>query len=390
MKRTNPGKYLPVSTVGEKVSAFIPASLPPNPPIVFDGDLQEANDNALLALGRLDSAAAFLPDTHLFLYQYIRREAIVSSQIEGTQSSLSDLMLFEMDDVPTVSPDDVIEVSRYVAAIEHGLARLEQGFPLSLRLIREIHGVLLSGGRGSEKTPGEFRKSQNWIGGSRPGNAAFVPPPPEYIPDCMGDLELFLQNQRGRFNPLVKAALAHAQFETIHPFLDGNGRLGRLLVTLLMVHDGIISEPLLYVSLFFKYHRDEYYALLQGVRTQGDWEAWLKFFLTAVKTTAEQGVTTARSLHEMMQEDRTRIQRLGRLAGSALRVHHELLIRPIATVPFLSMKTGLVQNTVNKTLQGMIALGIVEEITGKSRNRLYVYSRCLKILQEGTEPSFPQ
>ena len=385
MKRTETGIYTPVSTVGETVSAFIPSPLPPKPPIVFDSELREANDRALLAVGRLDSAAAFLPDTHLFLYQYIRKEAVMSSQIEGTQSSLSDLMFFEMDDLPAVPMNDVQEVSRYVAAMELGLQRLGEGFPLSLRLLREMHGELLREGRGSERTPGEFRRSQNWIGGSRPGNAVHVPPPPEKIIDCMGELELFLHDQKGRFNPLIKAALAHAQFETIHPFLDGNGRLGRLLIPLLLVHDGVLSEPLLYLSLYFKTNRNDYYALLQKIRTEGDWESWLMFFLEAVRATAEQGVETARNLNDMAREDRASIRGLGRVAGSVLRVHQELLTRPVASVAFLSGRTGLVPNTIHKALREMERLGIVREGTGRSRNRLYVYQRCLGILQKGTE-----
>ena len=385
MKRNVTGQYIPVSTVGEMVKAFIPAPLPPNPPLSFDSLLQEVSNKAHIALGRLDSAAAFLPETPLFLYQYIRKEAVLSSQIEGTQSSLSDLMMFEAEGMPGVPLDDVREVVHYVAALEHGIKRLKEGFPFSLRLVREMHGVLLKEGRGREKTPGDFRRSQNWIGGTRPGEAIFVPPPADQIINLMGEWEYFLQGMRGKFNPLVKAALAHAQFETIHPFLDGNGRLGRLLITLLLVHEKVLTEPLLYLSLYFKTHRQEYYSHLQEIRTDGDWESWLKFFFEAVWITADQGVSTAQRLHSLARKDRERIESLGRIAGSALRVHHVLLSRPVASVGLLCKETGLVPNTVSKILKALIKQNIVEEVTGRSRNRLYVYRHCLEIMNEGTE-----
>jgi len=235
-----------ISTVGEKAKAFVPAPLPPCPSIDWSSALREKFDLALLALGRLDSVARLLPDTSVFLYMYVRKEAVLSSMIEGTQSSLSDLLLFELDQEPGVPLDDVQEVSNYVAALNHGLDRLTDGFPLSLRLFKEIHGVLLSKGRGSRQTPGEFRRSQNWIGGTRPGNAAFVPPPADLVPDCMGKLELFLHDEPERTSVLLKAALAHVQFETIHPFLDGNGRLGRLLIALILCEEKVLRQPLLY------------------------------------------------------------------------------------------------------------------------------------------------
>jgi Fic family protein len=385
MSRGQTGRYYPISTIDESVKAFVPNPLPPNPPLKIDPTIQEANDFAFHSLGRLDSASSFLPATPLFLYQYIRKEAVLSSQIEGTQSSLSDLLLFELDTLPGVPLEDVAEVAHYVAALEHGLRRLKEGFPLSLRLIKEIHAILLRGGRGSDKTPGEFRRSQNWIGGSRPGNAVYVPPPPDLVIECMGALELFLHDRHGKFNPLVKAALFHAQFETIHPFLDGNGRLGRLLITLILVHEKILSEPNLYLSLYLKKHRPKYYEHLQNVRIHGDWENWLLFFLKAVRTTADQGVETANRLNRMAQSDREKIKGLGRLSGSILHVHHELLSRPIASVLFLAGKTGLVPNTVAKVLNALKELGLIKEITGKSRNRIFVYTQCLDIMNEGTE-----
>jgi Fic family protein len=375
--------YVSVSTVGETVRAFVPGPLPPRPPLEFNDALRQACNWAYLTLGRLDSAAAFLPDTSLFLYQYVRKEAVLSSQIEGTQSSLSDLMLFEIDGAPGVPLDDVREVSRCVSALEHGIHRFKEGFPLCLRLIRELHGILLEKGRGSDSTPGEFRRSQNWIGGTRPGNAVYVPPPPDHVVSCMGRLEDFFHDPE-QTNPLVKAALAHAQFETIHPFLDGNGRLGRLLITLILVYEHLLTEPLLYLSLFFKRHREEYYALLQRTRTHGDWEAWLRFFLEAVAVTADQGVATARRLHKMAGEDREKIEGLGRVAGSALRIHNALLARPINTVSALSQQTGLVPNTVMASLTALSRIGVVHEMTGRRRDRVYLYDRCMQIMSQET------
>ena len=295
------------------------------------------------------------------------------------------MLLFELDEAPGVPLDDVAEVSSYVAALEHGLARLREGFPLSNRLIREIHGVLLSKGRGAEKQPGEFRRSQNWIGGTRPGTAAFVPPPPDRVADCMGDLEKFLHDQAERTPTLVKAALAHVQFETIHPFLDGNGRVGRLLIALILCVEGVLQQPLLYLSLYLKEHRQQYYELLDMVRREGDWERWLLFFAEAVKTTAAGAVETARALSDLFRTDRERIGSLGRGAGSALRVHHELQRRPLVTVGWLCGATSLTAPTVGKTLEALVKLGVVREVTGRKRGRVFVYSRYLALLGEGTE-----
>src|SRR6202521_3153130 len=270
------GTYVSTTTAGETVKAFVPQPLPPDPPVNLSG-LYHQLDRANQALGRLDGLTTLLPDTQLFLYLYVRKEALLSSQIEGTKSSFSDLLLFENEAVPGVPIDDVEEVSNYVAAVQHGLRRLAGGFPLSLRLIREIHGILLRGGRGANKTPGEFRRSQNWIGGARPGNASFVPPPPEQMMKCLDSFERFLhhEDEKHGLPLLVEAGLVHVQFESIHPFLDGNGRLGRLLITLLLCAQGALKQPLLYLSLFFKTHRDKYYDHLQRVRTEGAWEEWL-------------------------------------------------------------------------------------------------------------------
>jgi Fic family protein len=386
MKRTLQGRYETISTVGEKAQAFIPSDLPPAPPIVWTPALRERFDNALLALGRLDSVSALLPNVSLFLYSYIRKEAVLSSMIEGTQSSLSDLLLFELDQQPGVPLDDVREVSNYVAAMDHGLKRMREGFPLSLRLLREIHSKLLAQGRGSGKNPGEIRTSQNWIGGTRPGNAAFVPPPPQHVLTCMNALELFLHDQPESTPFLLKAALAHVQFETIHPFLDGNGRLGRLLIALLLCESKVLHQPMLYLSLFFKTHRQTYYELLNRVRLEGDWEAWLDFFAEAVIVTAGQAVDAARRLDGTAQADRARLQALGRAAGSALRLHHDLLSHPITTSQYLADKTGLTPMTVNKSLAHLCAFGIARELTGHKRNRVFSYPAYIDILNEGTEP----
>lgn len=384
-ERGRGGTYLTTSTVGgERVRAFVPDPLPPRPPLVIDSSLRERLDEALVALGRLDSVAALLPDTHLFLYSYIRKEAVLSSQIEGTQSSLSDLLLFEAHEAPGVPMDDVVEVSGYVAALEHGLRRLREGFPLSNRLIREVHGVLLERGRGAAKDPGTFRRSQNWIGGTRPANAAFVPPPPERVDECMGALERFLHDRPERTPTLLKAALAHVQFETIHPFLDGNGRVGRLLVTLLLCAEGILGEPLLYLSLYLKAHRAEYYAHLDRVRRDGAWEAWVGFFADGVRETATAAVRTARQLVTLFAADRERIRNAGRIAGSALQVHHALEERPISTSALLHARTGLSVPTVNNALAALEELGIAREITGRRRNRAFAYDAYLRLLEEGS------
>jgi Fic family protein len=312
---------------------------------------------------------------------------VLSSQIEGTQSSLSDLLLFELKGAPGVPFDDVVEVSNYVAALEHGLRRLREDFPLCNRLIREIHGVLLARRRGSTKDPGEFRRSQNWIGGSRPGTAVYVPPPPQLVEDCMSGLERFLQAEHEQMPVVIRAALAHVQFETIHPFLDGNGRVGRLLITFLLCHAGILRQPLLYLSLYFKKNRDEYYSLLDRVRREGEWEAWLEFFLEGVRQTADGAVATARRLEVLFQEDRNRIQARGRVAGSALRVHDALKERPITSIQEIRRRSGISFPAASTGLSLLDELGIAREYTGRKRNRLFGYSRYIAILSEGTESS---
>lgn len=386
MRRGESGSYEVTSVGGERVRAFVPLPLPPTPALVLDGPLQQLLESAVLALGRLDAVSTLLPDHALFLYAYVRKEAVLSSQIAGTQSSLSDLLIFELEEVPGIPLDDVTEVSNYVAALRHGLRRLGQNFSLSNRLLREIHGVLLSSGRGQTQTPGEFRRSQNWVGGSRPGHAAFVSPPHSSVPDCMSALERFLHATDNGLPVLPRAGLAYVQFQTIHPFLDGNGRVGRLLITLLLCHAGLLSQPLLYLSLYFKQHRGDYYDLLNHVRRTGDWEAWIGFFLEGVKRTAEGAVSSAQRLSQMFQDDRNRIQVSGgRKTGSALRVHDALKARPILSLPVASRDAKLSFRAAASAMELLATHGVAREITGKRRNRMFVYDRYLSVLNEESE-----
>lgn len=386
MQRGLCGTYEITRISGEEVRAFIPRDLPPAPPLELTHDRQCLLERATLALGKLDSIALLLPDPNIFLYAYVRREALLSSQIEGTQSSLSDLLLFEIDEPAGVPLDDVAEVSSYVSAMDHGMKRLAEGFPLSNRLLREMHAKLLARGRGSDTCTGEFRKTQNWIGGTRPGNAHFVPPSPQHLQACMSALEQFLHDKRQPYPVVVKAALAHVQFETIHPFLDGNGRMGRLLIAFILHHDGILTRPLLYLSLYFKLNRSRYYALLDRVRLKGDWESWLDFFLTGVETTANNAVQTAQRLITLFKQDEATIKSMGRISGSALRVFTLFCQQPILTLNRAASTTGLSFPTVSKSMNVLVKSGILRELTGKHRNRVFAYARYIDVLNEGTEP----
>lgn len=379
------GHWVDISTVGETARAFIPEPLPPKPELRFDTPTLELLGRANRALGQLEGLATLLPETSLFLYLYVRKEAVLSSQIEGTQSSLSDLLLYERDEIPGVPLEDVQEVSSYVAALGHGLARLREGFPMSLRLLCEIHDVLLAHGRGSGKMPGELRRSQNWIGGSSPANASFIPPPPHVLSQCMGDLEKFLNDQPDRTPVLIKAALAHVQFETIHPFLDGNGRLGRLMITLLLCNEGVLSEPILYLSLYFKVHRRAYYEHLQRVRTDGDWEGWLTFFLQGVVETAEAAVGASKSLLDLFADNQRRIEDLGAGVSSMLQVHGVLRGKPIASINEVVSEVTLSRPTVSSVLGRLREMGILREISGRRRGRLFLYENYIEILTEATE-----
>jgi len=341
-------------------------------------------DKANIALGRLDGMSALLPDSSLFLYMYIRKEAVLSSQIEGTQSSLSDLLQYENAAAPGAPLDDVREVSCYVAAMNYGLERVKE-LPLSLRLLREIHARLMHNARGGTKQPGEFRSSQNWIGGSRPGTARFVPPP-EYVMECLGNLENFLHDKEVKLPVLVKAAIAHVQFETIHPFLDGNGRLGRLLITFILCVEGLLSQPLLYLSLYFKTHRDAYYGCLQSVRETGDWESWINFFLQGVIKTSAQATETAKAIRSLFAQDRQKIGQSGKATAAVLSVHSYLQQHPITKTKNIAEALNIVRQTVLRSLETLEELGIVQETTGKKQNKQFAYSAYLMLLNEGTEP----
>lgn len=385
MLRTS-GDLVSASLSSIPYRAFVPRPLPPEPPLEYTPALMSRLERANQALGRLDFAARSLPEPELFLYHYVRKEALLSSQIEGTQSSLSDLLLFELAEAPGVPIADVEEVSNYVAALSHGLERVRGGFPLSLRLIREIHAVLLRGGRGVNKTPGEFRRSQNWIGGRSPATASFVPPPPDRLDECLADFERFLHLPREAMPALVKAALAHVQFETIHPFNDGNGRLGRLLITLLLCTEGVLAAPTLYLSLYFKSRRADYYEQLDRVRRSGDWEAWLGWFLDGVEQTASQAVDTAQRIHALFEADRPGLRTLGRRAGSARAVFEEFTRKPLLTVAQLAAKTGLSPLTVRKSIGALESLGLLAETTGQRRNRVWLYPGYYALLSEGAAP----
>jgi Fic family protein len=380
VKTRNTGRYVTVSTRDEPFQVFVPDALPPQPPIVMDATLERLHGEAQLALGRLDGIVSLLPAPEQFLYAYVRKEAVASSQIEGTQSSLSDLLAYEVTAAPGIPVEDVREVSDCVAAYEHANQRMTEGFPLSLRLICEAHEKLLASGRGKDSSPGQFRRSQNWIGGSRPGNARFVPPPAEEVLNCMGALEKFLHDDPVKTPPLIKAALAHVQFETIHPFLDGNGRVGRLLIPLILRQERVLQYPLLHLSLFFKEHRARYYELLQEVRLNGHWEAWLDFFFQGVRDIAARTASDIQQALALFEKDRIRISQMGRSARSCLRIHEKMRAQPMTSIAALSSATKLTPTTIATSLAKLAEMGMVKEITGGKYGRLYAYDGYLKIL----------
>lgn len=363
--------------------AFVPAALPPEPPLQLDAALIELLSKADRALGRLDGTVLTLPNPDLFIFMYVRKEAVLSSQIEGTQSSLHDLLTAEAALFDEHRPSDVDEVINYVRAMKYGLARLEE-LPVSVRLIREIHTELLQGVRGESLQPGELRTSQNWIGpaGCTLSTASFVPPPAHEVPQALGDLERFLHTENG-LPPLVKIALAHVQFETIHPFLDGNGRVGRLLITFLLTEQGVLHKPVLYLSHYFKQHRQQYYELLQAVRDDGAWEAWLAFFLEGVIVVAGEAAETARRIQLLREEHRAAItDQLGRVAGNGQRVLELLFNRPILTVSDVQKLTGTTYAAANTLVHRMADLGILEEVTGYARNRRFSYAEYVRLFTD--------
>ena len=384
MERGLTGQYVASVAGGVNCKAFVPAPLPPAPELQLSGKLHSRISQAMLALGRLDAISTLLPDAQLFLYSYVRKEAVMSSQIEGTQSSLSDLMLYEMEGMPGVPMDDVQEVSCYVNALSLGVQRIREGHPITFRLISELHQALMTSGRGINKAPGEFRKNSVWIGGHRADEATFVPPPAIELANCWAELERFINDVPQETDPLIKAALAHVQFETIHPFLDGNGRLGRLLIPLILVSGGVLSQPLLYLSVFFKKHRQTYYDRLQQVRISGDWESWLLFFVDAVADTASHAVGTAQSLNQLRQTHRQQLEPLGRLATSAQQVLDVLFEQPIANINTLVKGSSLTPATVGKVMDRLSQpdIGLVKELTGQKRNRVFAYSAYIDILNQ--------
>ena len=377
------GKYIIQKSSGESYSVYIPAKLPPEPVIELE-ILYPLLEKATLALAELNSINKTIPNTALFIYMYVRKEALLSSQIEGTQSSFSDLMLFEHNQKPEVSIEDVEEVSNYVKAINYGVERLKDDFPLSLRLLKEIHAILLSGCRGSIQMPGEFRRSQNWIGGTRPGNALFVPPSIDYLSDCLSDFEKFLHDKS--LPVLIKAGLAHVQFETIHPFLDGNGRLGRLLITLILCANQMLDEPILYLSLYLKQNRSTYYELLQEVRESGTWETWLEFFLIGVYKSSKQAIQTAKDINNLFAQDKDKISSLGRARFSCEQILEYMKLLPQVTTALLVKELKITAPTARSALNHLKSIGIIEEVSGKKRDKVYIYRNYLDILEDGAKP----
>jgi Fic family protein len=377
------GSYVTVKVPGESYKAYIPSKLPFSPVINMES-LATLLERAVQAIAEANQISNSIPNVSLFVYTYVRKEALLSSQIEGTQSSFSDLILFENKQKPSVSIDDVEEVSLYVKAINHAVKRLNGGFPLSLRLLKETHEILLSGGRGKHKLPGEFRRSQNWIGGTRPGNALFVPPPVDYLDDCLSNLEKFLHYTKMPI--LIKAGIAHVQFETIHPFLDGNGRLGRLLIILLFIEGDLLDAPILYLSLYFKKHRETYYNLLEEVRIHGTWETWVEFFLQGVIETSKDVTKTIKKINTIFEHDAKEIQKVGRARFSCERVLEFLKKLPQASVNVVAESLDMSLPTARAVLALMVKHKIVKEISGKQRGKVYVYKKYLDILEEGTKP----
>lgn len=387
-KRTT-GRYERTRVGGEEVAAFIPHALPPAaPPLVVHAALAERVRAAEQALVRLELAGEMVPSVDWFIYAFVRKEAVLSSQIEGTQATLVDLLTFEAQDgSETAAPSaDVEEVCNYLDALAYSRAQLKnpRGLPLSMRLLNETHRRLMRGVRGKEKRPGEVRRSQNWIGGSRPGNAAYVPPPPHALGEVLGAFESYLHADDS-LPPLVRAGLLHVQFETIHPYLDGNGRIGRLLVTLLLEHWKLLTKPLLYLSLFFKRHREDYYRRLDAVRVRGDWEGWLDFFLDGIATIADEAVTSARELFALVAADRARVLAHDGMSVVALRIFELLPRHPIVTVASVMKLVETTKPTAGRAIELLVAAGVLVETTGRKRDRSFVYRAYLDRLRVGTE-----
>ncbi len=382
------GQYERTSVAGEEVAAFVPVSLPPaDPPLQVDGELAVALDKAGHSLAQLDLAAAMVPSVEWFLYAFVRKEAVISSQIEGTQATLIDLLTYEADEEDGVEASpDVEEICNYLEALSYALDQLRRadGLPVCLRLLNETHRRLMQGVRGGDKLPGEVRRSQNWIGGTRPGNAAFVPPPPHLLGSTLSALEHYIHSV-DHLPPLVRAGLVHVQFETLHPYLDGNGRIGRLLVTLLLHHWGLLAEPLLYLSLFLKRHREEYYRRLNAVRTSGDWEGWIAFFLEGVDVVATEATETARQLFALVSGQRGQLLATPAATVMGLRLFELLPRHPILTVSRATKLLDTTRPTAGKAVGVLEKAGILAETTGRKRDRTYSYEAYLDLLRTGTE-----
>lgn len=384
MKRIS-GTYHITKWGEEEVSAFIPSPLPPNPPLSLDAETRTALSEAMAALGKLAVAADMVPNADWFLYGFVRKEALITSQIEGTQATLQDVLAFEAGE-QAQRPDDVREVCNYVDALTYARKELARpkGLPLATRLLCEAHKRLMKGARGSEKQAGQIRRSQNWIGGSRPGNARFVPPPPEALPDALSALEKWIHGQ-DRLPPLVRVGLVHAQFETIHPFLDGNGRIGRLLIALLVEHWGLLKAPLIYLSVAFKRHRQDYYARLNAVRVDGDWEGWTRFFLDCVTEAANDAVASAQKLFATTTADRSKVAAHEKTTVAAIRLVDSLPSNPIVTAALVIKLLKVSKPTAIRTIEFLQDAGILRETTGKRRDRVYAYHRYLQVLTPDTE-----
>ena len=385
MKRTIQGTMVNCSITSEKYQAYVPNPLPPKPALNLS-EVSYLLEKANQAIGELNGVVETTPDPSLLNYMYVRKEAVLSSQIEGTQSTLDDLLKYESEETIGVPVSDANEVSSYVAALNHGLQRIqEEDFPLSLRLIREVHKILLENSRGRTKSPGEFRSSQNWIGGTRPGNARFVPTPPDKLIDVLSDFEKFM-NGEDNTPDLIRAALLHVQFETIHPFLDGNGRLGRLLITLFLCSKGILKSPFLYLSLFFKKNRDLYYDSLNLVRKDGDWEQWIKFFLEGIIETATDAKNTLISIQKLFKIDEEKITTFGKATASSLKVFKVFQRKPMLTVSEITKNTGLTKGTVINSLKRLIGQDIIINQSEKKWGQVYSYQRYTRLLSKNSDP----
>ena len=383
MKRQLQGRYIEAVANQKSIKAFVPAPLPPNPSIEWNEELRNKFEQAHLSIGRFDTISELLPDPNLFLRMFVSNEAVLSSMIENTQTSLSDLFLHEAGQDPAVSKDDLDETKNYVKALTHGLNQLKGGLPISQRLFKEIHSILLKSGRGNMRQPGKYREIQNWIGNQQ--SIIYVPAPSNEVPNCMHQLEMFIHDQDVTTQPLLKAALVHAQFEIIHPFLDGNGRLGRILIPLILYNERIIQEPILYISLYLKNNRREYFDLLNNVRTDGDWENWLSFFADAVIIAANEVVASARKIKELAASDMNKIKKNSISSPSVLKIYEMFLHQPITSVSYMSKLTDLSLPSVYSGITKLEEMGIIQQKKKKKRNRSYEYREYLNIFQNKTE-----